>query len=110
MANGFETEKVRENMKEDKRESNESEKQQYRGVIVVPYIRGLSEQLKRMASKQSFQITFKPGRKEGRKVKELKAMAQQPLGEKQKSVVYEIPCKCNEAVSSGKHRGHLKKE
>ena len=84
-------------MEEDKRENNESEKQEYRGVIVVPYIRSLSEQLKRMASKHSFQTTFKPGRK----IKELKAMAQQPLGEKQKSVVYKILCKCNKAVYVG---------
>ena len=66
-------------------------------MIVVPYIRGLSEQLMRMAFKHSFQTKFKPEWK----VKERKAMAQQPLGEKQKSVVYEILCKCNKAVYVG---------
>jgi hypothetical protein len=47
-------------------------------MIIVPYIQGLSEQLKRLASKHSFLTTFKPGNK----IKELKAKAQQPLGEK----------------------------
>ena len=98
VANGFERQKVREYMQEDKCEKNESEEEQeYRGMIVVPYIQGLSEQVKRLASKHSFRTTFKPGNK----IKELKARAQQPLGEKQKSVVYEIPCKCKKAVYVG---------
>jgi hypothetical protein len=79
VANGFERQKVRKYMQEDKRERNESEDQEYRGMIIVPYIQGLSEQLKRLASKHSFWTTFKPGNK----IKELKARAQQPLGEKQ---------------------------
>ena len=37
----------------------------------------------------------------GNKIKELKARAQQPPGEKQKSVVYEIQCKCKKAVYVG---------
>ena len=98
VANGFERQKVREYMQEDKCEKNESEEEQeYRGMIVVPYIQGLSEQVKRLASKHSFRTTFKPGNK----IKELKSRAQQPLGEKQKYVVYEIPCKCKKAVYVG---------
>jgi hypothetical protein len=69
-------------MQEDKRGRNESEEQKYREMIIVPYIRDLSE-LKRLASKHSFRTKFKPGNK-----MELKARAQQPLGEKQKSVIY----------------------
>ena len=97
VANGFERQKVQKYMQEDKRERNESEEQQCRGMIIVPYIRGLSEQLKRLASKHSFRTTFKPGNK----IKKLKATTQQALGEKQKSVVYEIPCKCKKAVYVG---------
>jgi hypothetical protein len=98
VANSFERLKVREYMQEDKREKNESEEEQeYRGMIVVPYIQGLSEQVKRLASKHSFQATFKPGNK----IKELKARAHQLLDEKQKSGVYDIPCKCKKAVYVG---------
>jgi rRNA processing protein Krr1/Pno1 len=97
VVNGFERQKVREYMKEDKRERNESKEQEYRGMIIVPYILGLSEQLKRLASKHSFWTTFKPGNK----IKELKARAQQLLGEKHKSVVYEISGKCKKAVYIG---------
>ncbi len=43
--------------------------------MVVPYIRGVSEQFKRLAMKHSFQTTFKPGKK----IKELKTRSQQPL-------------------------------
>ena len=34
-------------------------------------------------------------------MKELKTRSQQPLGEKQKGVVYKIPCKCEKAVYIG---------
>jgi hypothetical protein len=54
VANGFERQKVQKYMQEDKRERNESEEQQCRGMIIVPYIRGLSEQLKRLAPKIHF--------------------------------------------------------
>jgi hypothetical protein len=64
VANGFERQKVREYMQEDKRERNESEEQEYRGMIIVHYnVQGLSEQLKRLASKHSFRSTFRPGNK-----------------------------------------------
>ena len=77
--------------------AKEIEEQQYRRKMVVPYIRGVSEQFKRLAFKHSFQTTFQPGKK----IKELKTRSQQPLGEKQKGVVYRIPCKCEKAVYIG---------
>ena len=66
-------------------------------MVVVPYVRGLSEQFRRLAAIHSFRTAFKPGKK----MKELKTRAQEPLGEKQKSVLYEISCKCKNAVYVG---------
>ena len=54
-------------------------------------------QFERLGSKHRFRTAFKPGKK----VKELKTRSQQPLGEKQKGVVYKIPCKCEKAVYVG---------
>ncbi len=97
VANGYDRKMVKQYMKESDRGKREIEEQQYRGKMVVPYIRGVSEQFKRLALKHSFQTTFKPGKK----IKELKTRSQQPLGEKQKGVVYKIPCKCEKAVYIG---------
>ncbi len=44
-----------------------------------------------------FCTAFKPGSK----IKELKKRAQEPLGEKQNSIIYEITCKCKNAVYVG---------
>ena len=66
-------------------------------MVVVPYVRGLSEQFKRLATKHSFRTAFKPGTR----IKELKKRAREPLGEKQKSVIYQITCKCKNAVYIG---------
>ena len=57
----------------------------YRGTVIIPYLQGLSEQLKRIASKHRFRAIL------GNKIKEMKAKAQKPLTEKQKAVVYKGP-------------------
>jgi hypothetical protein len=65
VANGFERQKVREYMQEDKRERNESEEQEYRGMIIVPLHPGLIRTTPGLIRL----TTFKPGNK----IKELKA-------------------------------------
>jgi hypothetical protein len=50
-----------------------------------------------LAARHSFRTAFKPGTK----VKDLRKRVQEPLGEKQKSVVYKIMCKCKNAVYVG---------
>ena len=74
-----------------------AEKEEYRGVVSIPYVRGVSEQFKTVAMRREFWTAFKPGRK----VKEIKTRSQQPLGDKRKAVVYKILCKCNKAVYVG---------
>ena len=104
VANGYDRSVVKKYMEKDNRSGREDEQQQYRGIVSITYVRGLSEQFKRLASKHQFRTTFKPGRK----VKELKTRSQQPLGEKQKGVVYKIPCKCEKAVYIGETWRQLK--
>ncbi len=73
VANGFERKKVQEYMKESKEVENKDqlEEQGSRGMVVVPYVRGLSEQFRRLAARHSFRKAFKPGSK----IKELKKRA-----------------------------------
>ena len=97
VANGYDRKVVKQYMKQNVRGEREMEEQQYRGKLIVPYVRGISEQFKRVALKRSFQTAFKPGKK----VKDLKTRSQQPLREKQKGVVYNIPCKCEKAAYVG---------
>ena len=79
-------------------ESTESKDEECcRGMVVIPYLQGLSEQFKRVAKKHRFRTAFRPGNK----VKQVKAKTQKTLGEKRKAVVYEVPCKCDEAVYVG---------
>ena len=68
-----------------------------RGVVNIPYVKGLSEQFKRVAEKHGVRTTFRPGSK----LKELRKQSQCPLGDKRKAVVYRIPCGCDEAVYVG---------
>ena len=78
VANGYDRKVVKQYMKQNVRGEREMEEQQYRGKVIVPYVRGISEQFKRVALKHSFQTAFKPGKK----VKDLKTRSQQPLREK----------------------------
>ena len=87
-ANGYEREKVRKYMETERNERKElvEENKNYRGVVSIPYVQGLSEQFKRVAMKRNFRTAFRPGRK----VRDIKAKSQQPLGDKRKAVVYRM--------------------
>ena len=62
VANGYNRKVIKKFMK-DELGDKEVDEQQYRGVVIVPYARGISEQFKRLASKQRFRTAFKPGKK-----------------------------------------------
>ena len=99
VANGYERGKVRKYMETERNRRKElvEENENYRGVVSIPYVQGLSEQFKRVAMKRNFRTAFRPGTK----VRDIKTKSQQPLGDKRKAVVYRIPCKCNKAVYVG---------
>ena len=96
VANGYERNEVKRCLREKVKEKTE-ETREYRGVVNIPYVKGLSEQFKRVAEKHGVRATFRPGRK----LKELRKRSQYPLGGKRKAVVYRIPCGCDEAVYVG---------
>ena len=78
-------------------DKREQEEQESRGVVTKPYLKELSEQVRRTANRHSFRVAFKPGRK----IKDIKRTCQEPLGERQKCVVYKIPCACQNTVYVG---------
>ena len=63
VANRFEREKVEEFMKESKRgdDKDQPKEQECRGMVVVPYLSGLSDKFKRLATEHFFRTAFKPG-------------------------------------------------
>lgn len=65
--------------------------------MTILYLKRFSEQFRRTANRHSFRVAFKPGRK----IKEIKRTCQEPLGERQKCVVYKIPCACQNIVYVG---------
>ena len=75
-------------------DKREQEEQESHGVATILYLKGLSGQIRRSANRHSFRVAFKPGRK----VKEIKGTCQEPLGERQKCVVYTISCACQNTL------------
>ena len=78
-------------------DNREEEEQESRRVVAILYLKRFSEQFRRTANRHSFRVAFKPGRK----IKEIKRTCQEPLGERQQCVVYEIPCACQDTVYVG---------
>ena len=66
-------------------------------VVTLPYLERLPDQFWRTANRHSSRVAFKPGRE----IKEIKSKFQEPLGEKQKCVVYRMPCACQNTVYAG---------
>ena len=99
VANGYPRETVRRFMEQRHQQidKKEQEEQESRGAVTIPYLKGLSERFRRTANRHSFRVAFKPGRK----IKEIKRTCQEPLGERQKCVVYKIPCTCQNSVYVG---------
>ena len=99
VANGYSRETVRRFMEQRHQQTDkkEQEEQESRGAVTIPYLKGLSERFRRTANRHSFRVAFKPGRK----IKEIKRTCQEPLGERQKCVVYKIPCTCQNSVYVG---------
>ena len=87
-------------------DKREQEEQESHGVVTIPYLKGLSEQFRRTANRHSFRVAFKPGRK----MKGTKHTCQEPLGERQKCVIYKIPCACQNTVYVGKMAAFPNKE
>ena len=95
---GYPRERVRRYMEETyQRNDRDQEKEESQGTVTIPYLKNLSERFKRIASRHSFRVAFKPGRK----LKKIKSTCQKPLGERQKHVAYRIPCHCQHSLYVG---------
>ena len=57
----------------------------------------MSERFKRIASRHTFRVAFQPGRK----LKKIKSICQETIGERQEHIVYRIPCDCQRSLYVG---------
>ena len=76
-----------------------TESESSNGLVILPYIKGKTEQLKRVLCKHKFKVAIKP-------MFPLRSQLMRPkdaLGElKQSGVVYSIPCERDELLGHGK--------
>ena len=72
------------------RDKASREEEENRGVVVMPNIPNFTPQFNRIARRHRFNVANKTEDK----VKDLVSKAKTPLGDKNSSVVYSIPCKC----------------
>ena len=91
VANGFERDEVQQMMKK-KSDDSEGDRQEMfkRGAISVPYMKGSSEQYRKLLNNIGFRAAFRSGKKVG----DLQNKAKNPIGNKKKNVVYEVECRC----------------
>jgi len=87
--NGYSRKEVREAM-QTKNKVVREEEETTRGVVVMPNIPAFTPQFNRIARQHGFRVANKTENR----VKDLINKAKTPLGDKNSSVVYSIPCKC----------------
>lgn len=103
VANGFDRREVKEKMKkkteqsEIESETGDRQEEHKRGAISVPYVKGVSEQFRRIINQHGFRTAFKSGLK----VNEIQNRAKKPLGDRKRELVYKIECGCGEGVYIG---------
>ena len=73
------------------------EKETTRGIVVMPNIPDFTPQFNKIARQHGFQVANKTECR----VKDLVRKAKTPLGDKNSSVVYNIPCKCEKFGYTG---------
>ena len=76
--------------KTSREEKTPREEETSRGVVVMPNIPNFTPQFNRIARRHRFNVANKTENR----VKDLVSKAKTPLGDKNSSVVYSIPCKC----------------
>ena len=98
VANGYKRDKVKMDMKnESKKKKERTNGKEFRGAVRIPYLKGISENFQRIMSKHNIRTIFLPGKK----IKAIKNRAQTPLGNREKEIVYEISCKCENSTYIG---------
>ena len=100
--NGYARREVKLAMKEKKEttpteEEQEKEEKVIRGIISIPNIPHITRTFDRIAKQHQFRTATRATNK----VKDLAQKAKTPLGEKNKNVVYNIPCGCGKFSYTG---------
>ena len=90
--NGYTKAEVKRAMRErESRTRNEDEEEEeIRGIVSIPTIPSITRAYSRIAKKHNFRTTTRAENK----IKDLATKAKSPLGDKNKNVVYNIPCGC----------------
>ena len=73
--------------------SSPEEEQEKRPLVVIPYVAGMSEDIRRVCKKFNIRVVFKSGRTLRSMLTKVKDML--PPG-KQSNMVYRIPCSCGQ--------------
>ena len=98
MENGYTKEEVEQAMKEKERRTDENEEDEpTRGMVVIQNIPGFTPQFNKIAREHNFKVANKTGKI----VKDLTTKAKTPLGDKNKQIVYNIPCKYHKHAYTG---------
>ena len=81
--------------KQPKRKTTTQEKQKYLGYTTIPYVKNVSEKIKRILNDVSIKSTFKPLRT----IRHFIPQPKDPIQEKETyGVIYQVPCKnCEES-------------
>jgi hypothetical protein len=105
IANGYKLDEITKcTTKESPRGATTEKTTPDRGMVNLPYVKGVTETLRRTLHKHGARVVS--GAKN--KVADAKAMAKQPLGDKQKQVVYDIPCTCGNHTYVGETKRQWK--
>ena len=99
--NGYSRNEVRRAMREqEERAENDGEndeEKETRGIVSIPNIPNITRAYSRIAKQHKFRTTTRAENK----IKDLAFKAKTPLGDKNKNVVYNIPCGCGKFSYTG---------
>jgi len=97
--NGYSKTEVRRAMREreSRTRNRDEEEEEIRGIVSIPNIPSITRAYSRIASKHNFRTTTRAENK----IKDLATKAKTPLGDKNKNVVYNIPCGCGKYSYTG---------
>ena len=100
VANEYRRDEVRTWINEPRKVREEEKEPPTAGRITLPYVKGLAERFKKIASAHNFKVSYTPGTK----LKQIRRRCETQNKEKKTGIVYKIPCGCGEAVYVGESK------
>ena len=96
--NGYSKKEVEKAIKENHPvQRNNQDEQKNRGIVSIPNIPSFTRAFSRIAKQHNFRTSTKAENK----VKDISTKAKTPLGDKNKNIVYNIPCGCGKYSYTG---------